>query len=219
MTGLRLFLENIAKPREDSSLTGHVANLRAPQIPNFETQALLPIVWVRPGSWGTKKGSSFLEGGRSSTDYAHAIADVQNRNAQLNSQVEETHNKLSACESHIAVSSGLLAERERALSGREQQLEATRAQPQEREARVSAKEARRAAWEAETAGREEVSTTRRGPTDGLVTRENTAEDGDTKQLLRKRRLMVGGASSRTAKRTPARERRQVIPQTSQGNFG
>ncbi|RNC54298.1 putative acid phosphatase [Trypanosoma cruzi] len=62
MTGLRLFSENIAKPREDSSLTGHVANLRAPQIPNFETQALLPIVWVRPGSWGTKKGSSFLKG-------------------------------------------------------------------------------------------------------------------------------------------------------------
>ncbi|EKG08492.1 protein kinase-like protein, putative, partial [Trypanosoma cruzi] len=38
-----------------------------------------------------------------------------------------------------------------------------------------------------------------------------AEDGDTKQLLRKRRLTAGGASSRTAQRTPTRERRQVIP--------
>ncbi|EKG01183.1 protein kinase-like protein, putative [Trypanosoma cruzi] len=38
-----------------------------------------------------------------------------------------------------------------------------------------------------------------------------AEDGVTKQLLRKRRLTAGGASSRTAQRTPTRERRQVIP--------
>ncbi|EKF99643.1 surface protease GP63, putative [Trypanosoma cruzi] len=38
-----------------------------------------------------------------------------------------------------------------------------------------------------------------------------AEDGDTKQLLRKHRLTAGGASSRTAWRSPARERRQVIP--------
>ncbi|RNC55666.1 hypothetical protein TcCL_ESM06815 [Trypanosoma cruzi] len=59
MTGLRLVSESTTKPWEDSSLTGHVANLRAPQIPNFETQALPSIVWVQPGSWGSSKGSSF----------------------------------------------------------------------------------------------------------------------------------------------------------------
>ncbi|RNC45723.1 hypothetical protein TcCL_NonESM04523, partial [Trypanosoma cruzi] len=50
------------KPRVDSSLTGHVANRRAPQIPNFENQLLLPIVRARPGSWGSIEGSSSLKG-------------------------------------------------------------------------------------------------------------------------------------------------------------
>ncbi|RNF06063.1 putative profilin [Trypanosoma cruzi] len=48
------------KPWADSGLTGHVANPRAPQIPNFETQLLLPI--VGPGSWGPVEGSPSLEG-------------------------------------------------------------------------------------------------------------------------------------------------------------
>ncbi|RNC61343.1 hypothetical protein TcCL_ESM00846, partial [Trypanosoma cruzi] len=47
---------------EDSTLTGHVANLRAPQVPNCGTQVLPPIVWVRPGSWGSSKGSSSPKG-------------------------------------------------------------------------------------------------------------------------------------------------------------
>ncbi|KAF8279498.1 hypothetical protein TcBrA4_0101530 [Trypanosoma cruzi] len=50
------------KPWADSGLTGHVANPRAPQIPNFETQLLLPVVRARPGSWGPIEGSSSLKG-------------------------------------------------------------------------------------------------------------------------------------------------------------
>ncbi|KAF8300005.1 hypothetical protein TcYC6_0062210 [Trypanosoma cruzi] len=180
MTGLRSVSRNIAKPWEDSSLTGHVANLRAPQVPNFETQVLPPIVWVRPGSLGASKGTSSLEG-LFSTEYARAIADAQNRGAQLHSRVEEAHNNLSVCKSNIALTDGLLAERECALAGGEQQLETANAQLQDREARVSAREAQQAAWEAETAGREEVPTSRRGPTDGPVTCRNKAEDGVTKQ--------------------------------------
>ncbi|RNC36647.1 peptide hydrolase [Trypanosoma cruzi] len=42
MTGLRLVSGKIAKLWDDSSLTGHVANLRAPQLPNFENQLIIP---------------------------------------------------------------------------------------------------------------------------------------------------------------------------------
>ncbi|RNC53271.1 hypothetical protein TcCL_ESM09411 [Trypanosoma cruzi] len=112
------------------------------------------------------------------------------------------------------------AKLECAVAGREQQLEATRAQLQEREARAGAREAQRAAREAETAGREEAPTSRRGPADGPDTRQNTAGDGVTKQPQRPtRRLVVGGAPPRTARRSPADERRWVIPHSSQGNFG
>ncbi|RNC52961.1 putative surface protease GP63 [Trypanosoma cruzi] len=45
MTCLRLVSAKIAKHWEDSTLTGHIADLRAPQAPNFETQLLLPIIW------------------------------------------------------------------------------------------------------------------------------------------------------------------------------
>ncbi|KAF8296324.1 hypothetical protein TcG_07675 [Trypanosoma cruzi] len=43
-TGLCLILGNATKPWEDSSLTGHIANLRAFQLPNFEHQLILPIM-------------------------------------------------------------------------------------------------------------------------------------------------------------------------------
>ncbi|RNC34324.1 putative glycine dehydrogenase, putative,glycine cleavage system P-protein [Trypanosoma cruzi] len=43
-TGLCLILGNVTRPLEDSSLTGHIANLRAFQVPNFENQLILPIV-------------------------------------------------------------------------------------------------------------------------------------------------------------------------------
>ncbi|RNC52440.1 hypothetical protein TcCL_ESM10328 [Trypanosoma cruzi] len=159
------------------------------------------------------------ERGRSITDYAPAIADARNRNGQPNSQVEEARNNLSARESNIARACDHFGQQEDALAGREQQLEATRAQLQEREARVNAKEAQQAAWEAAATGREDAPTSPRGPTDGPVARQNMAENGDTKQLLRKHRLMTVSASSRTAQRSSAGERRQVIPQTSHDNFG
>ncbi|KAF8294391.1 hypothetical protein TcYC6_0102490 [Trypanosoma cruzi] len=59
---------------------------------------------------------------RLSNDCANAVADVQNRNAQLYSHVEEAHNDLSARESHIAVASGLLAGRGDAVSRRSAHL-------------------------------------------------------------------------------------------------
>ncbi|KAF8299395.1 hypothetical protein TcYC6_0067270 [Trypanosoma cruzi] len=43
-TDLCFIPESTAKPWQDVTLTGHVANLRAPQIPNFETRVLLPAM-------------------------------------------------------------------------------------------------------------------------------------------------------------------------------
>ncbi|RNC42798.1 putative acid phosphatase [Trypanosoma cruzi] len=62
MTGLRLILKSTTKPWENSSLTGHAARPRAPQVPNFEAQVLVPIVCGRPGSWVSNKGRSSLKG-------------------------------------------------------------------------------------------------------------------------------------------------------------
>ncbi|RNF11779.1 hypothetical protein TcG_09044 [Trypanosoma cruzi] len=61
-TGLRLFSGSTTRHRGDSSLTGHIANLRAPQLPNFETQALLLIRVEAARELGTNKGSSLLKG-------------------------------------------------------------------------------------------------------------------------------------------------------------
>ncbi|RNC34543.1 helicase-like protein [Trypanosoma cruzi] len=44
MTGLRLTLGSIAKPWEDSGLTGHIANIRAFQVTNFGNQLILPVM-------------------------------------------------------------------------------------------------------------------------------------------------------------------------------
>ncbi|KAF8279257.1 hypothetical protein TcYC6_0019830 [Trypanosoma cruzi] len=52
MTCLRLVSAKIAKHWEDSTHAGHMAKRRACQVPNFDVQVLLPIVWGRPGSWG-----------------------------------------------------------------------------------------------------------------------------------------------------------------------
>ncbi|KAF8293014.1 hypothetical protein TcBrA4_0075060 [Trypanosoma cruzi] len=43
-TGLCLFHGSVSKAWQDSTLVGHIANLRAPQIPNFEKQVLLPAM-------------------------------------------------------------------------------------------------------------------------------------------------------------------------------
>ncbi|KAF8277639.1 hypothetical protein TcBrA4_0110570 [Trypanosoma cruzi] len=48
MTCLRLISGRIAKRLEGSTF----ADRRAFQVPNFDAQVLLPIVWGRPESWG-----------------------------------------------------------------------------------------------------------------------------------------------------------------------
>nr|AAN78336.1 TcC31.11 [Trypanosoma cruzi] len=147
ISGSRLISGNAAKHWEDSTLTGHIADLRAPQAPNFESQSLLPIMRAARES-GTRQGLTIAEGRRSKSHYA--AADVQNRSAQLQHQTEEANNHFSARASNTAVADGLLAQRESALAGRERHLEATLAQPQERKARIGALEARLAAWGAAT---------------------------------------------------------------------
>ncbi|KAF8306751.1 hypothetical protein TcBrA4_0031320 [Trypanosoma cruzi] len=166
---------------------------------------LLPIVCGRGRELGVQQRLIIAEKERLSAEYAIAIADLQNLNAELHSLVEEADNDLSARESNIAVVGGLLAEGECALAGRKQQLEANRAQTQEREcqlglanaqlhereARVNAIEAQQAAREAERAGWEEAPTSRRDPTDGSVTHHNAAESGFTTQTYRAQRLIAG----------------------------
>ncbi|EKF26509.1 hypothetical protein MOQ_009791, partial [Trypanosoma cruzi marinkellei] len=170
-TGLCLISGSTAEPWRDSTVIGRIANLRAPQIPNFEAQVLLPIMGAAR-ELEVQQGLITAERERLNADYANAIADVQNRNAQLNGQVKEAHNKLSVRESHIAGVSDQVREPQ-------QQLETTRVQLQEREARLIARDAQQAARDAETAGRDEVPVTWRGPADGPVARPNTAEDGVT----------------------------------------
>ncbi|RNC34437.1 hypothetical protein TcCL_Unassigned02779 [Trypanosoma cruzi] len=233
MTGLRLVSGNIAMHWEESTVAGTlrvVVGLKH-LISRFECSCPSCVCAAR--ELGVQQGLIIAERERLSAEYAIAIADLQNRNAELHSLVEEADNDLSARESNIAVAGGLLAERECALAGRKQQLEANRAQPQEREcqlglanaqlhereARINAIEAQQAAREAERAGWEEAPTSRRDPTDGSVTHHNTAESGFTTQTYRTQRLIAGGAPLRTAQRSPADERRQAVPQTSQGNYG
>ncbi|KAF8278912.1 hypothetical protein TcBrA4_0105810 [Trypanosoma cruzi] len=183
-----------------------------------DSSALAHRVWAAR-ELGGKQRLTMAERERLSTDHAPAITDAQNRNTELYLQVEEAHNNLSTRESNIAGARDHVGQRENAFAGRKQQLEAIRAQLQEREARANAKEAQQAPWEAATTGREDAPTSPRGPTDGPVARQNMAEDSGTKQPHLTQHLTAGGAPSRTAQRSSARERRQVIPQTSQGNFG
>ncbi|EKG08565.1 hypothetical protein TCSYLVIO_000287 [Trypanosoma cruzi] len=89
------------KPWADSGLTGHVANPRAPQIPNFETQLLLPTVRAR--ELGAHRGLIVAERERLGAHHAYAIAGARNRNTEPRSQAEEAHNSLSAREAGIAV--------------------------------------------------------------------------------------------------------------------
>ncbi|EKF31899.1 hypothetical protein MOQ_004262 [Trypanosoma cruzi marinkellei] len=163
ISGLRLISGNIAKHWEDSTLAGHIADLRAPLVPNFETQALLPIMRAAR-ELGARQGLTIAERQRSKSDYA--VADVQNRSAQLEHQMEEANNYFSARASNTAVADGLLAQRESALAGRERHLETIVAQPQaqlrEREARISALEARLAAWGGDALGQREIPSSRRG---------------------------------------------------------
>ncbi|KAF8285109.1 hypothetical protein TcBrA4_0032650 [Trypanosoma cruzi] len=124
-TGLCLFHGPVSKAWQDSTLVGHIANLRAPQIPNFETQVLLPAMGAAR-ELGHQQGLITAERERLNFDYANAVADVQNRNAQLNSQFQEAHINLSVRESNIAGAGNQVLELR-------QQLEAARAQLRERE--------------------------------------------------------------------------------------
>ncbi|KAF5220238.1 hypothetical protein ECC02_006798 [Trypanosoma cruzi] len=171
-TGLCLFHEPISKAWQDSTLIGHIANLRAPQIPNFETQALLPAMGAAR-ELGHQQGLITAERERLNFDYANAVADVQNRNAQLNSEVEEAHINLSVRESNIAGAGNQVLEPQRQLEAahaqlreREFNLGRLAGQFQEREARHNAQQPAR---DAETAGRDEAPATRHVANDGVTT--------------------------------------------------
>ncbi|EKG00469.1 glycine dehydrogenase [decarboxylating], putative,glycine cleavage system P-protein, putative [Trypanosoma cruzi] len=157
-TGLCLFHGPVSKALQDSTLAGHIANLRAPQIPNFETQALLPAMGAAR-ELGHQQGLITAERDRLNFDYANAVADVQNRNAQLNSQAEKAHINLSVRESNIAGAGNQVLELRQQLEAdraqlreREFNLGVLNAQLQEREARLNALQTARGA---ETAGRDE----------------------------------------------------------------
>ncbi|KAF8278098.1 hypothetical protein TcBrA4_0118090 [Trypanosoma cruzi] len=99
-TGLCLLHGPVSKAWQDSTLIGHIANLRAPQIPNFETQVLL-LAMGAARELGHQQGLITAERERLNFGYANAVAEVQNRNAQRNSRVEEAHYNLSVRESNI----------------------------------------------------------------------------------------------------------------------
>ncbi|KAF8301882.1 hypothetical protein TcYC6_0050520 [Trypanosoma cruzi] len=171
-TGSRLFHGPISKAWQDSIIIGNIANLRAPPIPNFETQALLPAMGAAR-ELGHQQGLITAERERLNFDYANAVANVQNRNAQLKSQVEAAHINLSVRESNIAGAGDQVLELQ-------QQLENTRAQLREREfnlgrltAQLQEREARhnaqQPARDAETAGRDDALATRHVVNGGVTT--------------------------------------------------
>ncbi|RNF17915.1 putative glycine dehydrogenase, putative,glycine cleavage system P-protein, partial [Trypanosoma cruzi] len=82
-------------------------------------------LWGSPGV-GHQQGLITAERERLNFGYANAVAEVQNRNAQRNSRVEEAHINLSVRESNIAGAGNQVLELQ-------QQLEADRAQLRERE--------------------------------------------------------------------------------------
>ncbi|RNC46153.1 helicase-like protein [Trypanosoma cruzi] len=194
-TGLCLFHGPVSKAWQDSTLIGHIANLRAPQIPNFETQALLPAMGAAR-ELGHQQGLVTAERERLNFDYANAVADVQNRNAQLNSRVQEAHHNLSVRESNIAGAGNQVLELRQQLEAdraqlreREFNLGVLTAQPQEREARLNALQPAR---DAETAGRDESPATRHVFNDGVTTIPHPTDI-----------LMAGGVPSSAARRSSA----------------
>ncbi|KAF8277049.1 hypothetical protein TcYC6_0016850 [Trypanosoma cruzi] len=204
-TGLSFFHGPISKAWQDSTLIGRIANLRAPQIPNFETQVLLPAMWAAR-ELGHQQGFITAERERLNFDYANAIADVQNRNAQLNSQVEEAHINLSVRGSNIAGVGNQVLELQRQLEAAHAQLRALEfnlgrltGQLQEREARHNAQQPAR---DAETAGRDEAPATRHVANGGVSTLPHQTDI-----------LMAGGVPSSAARHSSAARR------PPHGNFG
>ncbi|KAF8275564.1 hypothetical protein TcBrA4_0138870 [Trypanosoma cruzi] len=194
-TGLCLFHGRVSKAWQDSTLIGHISNLRAPQIPSFEKQALL-LAMGAARELGHQQGLITAERERLNFDYANAVAEVQNRNAQLNSQFQESHINLSVRESNIAGAGNQALELQRQLEAdraqlreREFNLGVPNAQLQEREARHNAQQPAR---DAETAGRDEASATRHVANDDVTTIPHQTDI-----------LMAGGVPSSAARRGSA----------------
>ncbi|KAF5220789.1 helicase-like protein [Trypanosoma cruzi] len=198
-TGLCLFHGLVSKAWQDSTIIGHIANLRAPRIPNLETQALLPAMGAAR-ELGHQQGLITAERERLDFDYANAVADVQNRNDQLNSQVEEAHINPSVRESNIAGAGNHVLELQQQLEAAHAQLRALEfnlgrltGQLQEREARHNAQQPAR---DAETAGRDEAPATRHVANDGVSTLPHQTDI-----------LMAGGVPSSAARHSSAAYRR------------
>ncbi|ESS59520.1 hypothetical protein TCDM_12238 [Trypanosoma cruzi Dm28c] len=171
----------------------------APRIPNFETQVLLPAMG-EARELGRQQGLITAERERLNFDYANAVAEVQNRNAQLNSQFQEAHINLSVRESNIAGAGNQVLELRQQLEAahaqlreREFNLGVLNAQRQEREARHNALQTAR---DAETAGRDESSATRHVANDGVTTLPHQTDI-----------LMAGGVPSSATRRGSAAYRR------------
>ncbi|RNC32801.1 helicase-like protein [Trypanosoma cruzi] len=197
-TGLCLFHGPVSKAWQDSTLIGHIANLRAPQIPNFETHVLLPAMGAAR-ELGHQQGLITAERERLNFDYANAVADVQNRNAQLNSEFQEAQINLSVRESNIAGAGNQVLELQQQLEAahaqlreREFNLGVLTGQFQEREARLNALQTAR---DAETAGRDESPATRHAANDGVTTIPHQTDN-----------LMAGGVPSSAARRSSAAHR-------------
>ncbi|RNC39780.1 hypothetical protein TcCL_NonESM10830 [Trypanosoma cruzi] len=189
----------LSKAWKDSTLVGRIANLRAPRIPNFKTQVLLPAMGAAR-ELGHQQGLITAERERLNIDCANAVADVRNRNAQLNSQVEEAHINPSVRESTIAGAGNQVLELQ-------QQLENTRAQLREREfnlgrltgqlqEREALHNAQQPARDAETAGRDDDPATRYAANDGVSTLPHQTD-----------LLMAGGVPSSAARHSSAAYRR------------
>ncbi|EKG02165.1 hypothetical protein TCSYLVIO_006816 [Trypanosoma cruzi] len=167
----------------------------APRIPNFETQVLLPAMGAAR-ELGHQQGLITAEMERLNFDYANAVAEVQNRNAQLNSQFQEAHINLSVRESNIAGAGNQVLELRQQLEAahaqlreREFNLGVLTGQFQEREARLNAQQNAR---DAETAGRDESPATRHVANDGVTTIPHQTDI-----------LMAGGVPSSAARRGSA----------------
>ncbi|KAF5225364.1 hypothetical protein ECC02_001542 [Trypanosoma cruzi] len=194
-TGLCLFHGPTSKAWQESTLIGHIANLRAPQIPNFEIQALLPAMGAAR-ELGHQQGLITAERKRLNIDYANAVADVQSRNAQLNSQVEEAHINPSVRGSNIAGAGNQVLELQRQLEAahaqlreREFNLGRLTGQLQERKARHNAQQPAR---DAETAGRDEAPATQHVVNDGVSTLPHQTDI-----------LMAGGVPGSAARHSSA----------------
>ncbi|RNC47677.1 helicase-like protein, partial [Trypanosoma cruzi] len=194
-TGLCLLHGPVSKAWQDSTLIGHIANLRAPQIPNFKTQVILPAMGAAR-ELGHQQGLITAKRERLNFDYANAVADVQNRNAQLNLEFQEAQINLSVRESTIAGAGNQVLELRKQLEAdraqlreREFNLGVLTGQFQEREARLNALQTAR---DAETAGRDESPATRHVANDGVTTIPHPTDI-----------LMAGGVPSSAARHSSA----------------